>query len=107
MPIQTVYVLSQDDAESRSWLSFFRRHGASSLSSLTIERVYWLEGSFNLDRLMLLLVNPLYQTASPHSHLESSLGPIVEVAYRPGGAHMAAVAMCANYGIRSKPCPTA
>src|SRR5215472_3318477 len=42
-PIQTVFVQSQDDAEARSWLAWFRRHGYKELSNLLIERVYFLE----------------------------------------------------------------
>src|SRR6516164_6808553 len=83
MPIHTVYTLSNDDAEARNWLGFFRRHGATRLSNLVIERVFWLEGEIRLEKLMPLLVNPLYQTASPHPRLEVDHGPIVEIAYRP------------------------
>jgi phosphoribosylformylglycinamidine synthase len=83
MAIQAVFALSQDDPEARSWLGFLRQHGCSGLSHLIIERVFWLEGEFDRDRLMPLLVNPLYQVASDHSQLDSSLGPIVEIAYRP------------------------
>jgi phosphoribosylformylglycinamidine synthase subunit PurSL len=83
MPIQTVYTLSNDDAEARKWLSFFRHHGSTRLSNLLIERVYWLEGEIRLEKLIPLLVNPLYQTASSQSRLEVSHGPIVEIAYRP------------------------
>jgi phosphoribosylformylglycinamidine synthase len=50
---------------------------------LVIERVFWLEGSVNLDRLMPLLVNPLYQTPRDRSQLDPGLGPIIEIAYRP------------------------
>jgi phosphoribosylformylglycinamidine synthase II len=83
MAIQAVFALSQDDPEARSWLGFLRQHGCTGLSHLIIERVFWLEGEFDRDRLMPLLVNPLYQVASDHSQLDSSLGPIVEIAYRP------------------------
>ncbi len=83
MPIQTVYTLSSDDAEARNWLSFFRRHGSTGLSNLVIERVCWLEGEVRVDNLMVLLVNPLHQTASSHSRLDVSQGPVVEIAYRP------------------------
>jgi phosphoribosylformylglycinamidine synthase subunit PurSL len=83
MPIQAVYTLSKDDAEARSWLSFFRRHGYSKLSNLVIERVYWLEGKINVDRLLPLLANPLYQVTSSQTQLNPGSGPVVEVAYRP------------------------
>ena len=83
MAIQTVYTLSKDDPEARSWLAFLRRHGCAGLSNLVIERVYWLEGDISRDQLMPLLVNPLYQSASEHSQLDPSLGPVVEIAYRP------------------------
>jgi phosphoribosylformylglycinamidine synthase II len=83
MPIHSVYTLSRDDPEARNWLAFFRRHGYSALSGLTIERVFWLEGNVNLERLLPLLVNPLYQVSAPQSQLDPSRGPIVEIAYRP------------------------
>lgn len=82
MPIHTVYTLSKDDAEARSWLAFFRRHGYSRLQNLVIERVYWLEGEIQVDRLTPLLVNPLYQVASERTELQDQQGPIVEIAYR-------------------------
>jgi phosphoribosylformylglycinamidine synthase subunit PurSL len=83
MPIHTIYTLAKDDAEARSWLAFFRRHGYTRLASLAIERVFWLEGNINLERLVPLLVNPLYQTAAERSQLDPAQGPIVEIAYRP------------------------
>jgi phosphoribosylformylglycinamidine synthase len=83
MAIHAVYALSKDDPEARSWLSFFRHHGSARLSNLIIERVFWLEGAIDRERLMPLLVNPLYQVPSDHSQLEPSQGPIVEIAYRP------------------------
>lgn len=83
MPIHSVYSLSSDDSEARSWLAFFRRHGHTGLTNLIIERVYWLEGKVNVDKLMPLLVNPLYQRSSELSNLDPSRGPIIEIAYRP------------------------
>lgn len=83
MAIHSVYTLSKDDPEARNWLAFFRRHGYGKLSNLVIERVFWLEGEIQLDRLMPLLVNPLYQLAGENSQLDPSLGPVVEIAYRP------------------------
>jgi len=83
MSIYSVYTLWKDDPEAHSWLSFFHRHGYPNLENLVIERVFLLEGSVNLDRLMPLLVNPLYQTAAECSQLDPRLGPIVEIAYRP------------------------
>jgi phosphoribosylformylglycinamidine synthase len=83
MPIQSVYTLSKDDPEARSWLSFFHRRGYPQLKNLVIERVFWLEGSVILARLMPLLVNPLYQAPAERSQLDPGLGPIVEIAYRP------------------------
>jgi phosphoribosylformylglycinamidine synthase subunit PurSL len=83
MAVHSVYTLSKDDAEARSWLAFFRRHGHASLASLAIERVYWLEGAVSVERLLPLLVNPLYQTSSSHSQLDPARGPIIEIAYRP------------------------
>jgi phosphoribosylformylglycinamidine synthase len=83
MPIHAVYTLSHDDPEARNWLAFFHRQGFRRLKNLTIERVFWLEGQVRVERLMRLLVNPVYQQASPDSHLDPSRGPIVEIAYRP------------------------
>ena len=80
--IRSVYAVSRDDPEARSWLAFLRRHGHSLLANLLIERVYWLEGNVDLERLLPLLVNPLYQTSSERSQLDPARGPIVEVAYR-------------------------
>ena len=82
MPIHSVYTLSKDDAEARSWLGFFRRHGYTHLQNLIIERVYWLEGDIQIEKLMPLLVNPLYQVSSERTGLEDGQGPIVEIAYR-------------------------
>lgn len=83
MAIHAVFVLSKDDPEARSWLGFLRQHGCTALTNLIIERVYWLEGNIRLDRLMPLLVNPLYQAPARQSQLDARLGPIVEIAYRP------------------------
>jgi phosphoribosylformylglycinamidine synthase len=83
MAIHSIYTLSQDDPEARNWLSFFRRRGYSRLMNVLIERVVWLEGSFNLERLMPLLINPLYQVPAETSQLDPGQGPIVEIAYRP------------------------
>jgi phosphoribosylformylglycinamidine synthase II len=83
MAIHTVYALFKDDAEARNWLSFFRSHGCPNLGGLVIERVFWLEGEVKVDRLLPLLVNPLYQDASERTQLDPARGPIVEIAYRP------------------------
>src|SRR5947208_11023971 len=83
MAIHSVYTLSQDDPEARSWLAFLRRHGQPSLVNLLIERVFWLEGEIKVERLLPLIVNPLYQESSEQSQLDSIRGPIVEIAYRP------------------------
>jgi phosphoribosylformylglycinamidine synthase subunit PurSL len=83
MAIHSVYTLSKDDPEARNWLAFFHRHGYRQLANLVIERVFWLEGGVSVARLLALLVNPLYQTWSEQSQLDSSHGPIVEIAYRP------------------------
>jgi phosphoribosylformylglycinamidine synthase II len=83
MAIHTLYVLSRDDPEARGWLGFFRRHGHDRLTNFAIERVYRLEGEVDIGKLMALLVNPLYQTASERTQLDARQGPIVEIAYRP------------------------
>jgi phosphoribosylformylglycinamidine synthase subunit PurSL len=83
MLIHSIYTLSRDDAEARSWLAFLRRHGYRDLAHLVIERVYWLEGDVQTDRLLPLFANPVYQTASSRSSLDPTQGPVVEIAYRP------------------------
>jgi phosphoribosylformylglycinamidine synthase len=83
MAIRSIYTLSKDDPEARNWLSFFHRRGHTRLTNLIIERVFWLEGSFDLGRLMPLLVNTLYQVPAERSQLDPRQGPIVEIAYRP------------------------
>jgi phosphoribosylformylglycinamidine synthase subunit PurSL len=83
MPIHSVYTLSRDDPEARNWLAFFHRHGHSRLKNLTIERVFWLEGAVDVQKLLTLFVSPLFQTYSEASQLEAAHGPIVEIAYRP------------------------
>src|SRR5690348_16672472 len=83
MAIHTVYTLSKDDPEARNWVAFFHRHGYAHLSRVTIERVFWLEGDVNVNRLHPLLINPLYQVGSEHSQLDPAQGPVVEIAYRP------------------------
>jgi phosphoribosylformylglycinamidine synthase len=83
MAICSIYTLSQDDPEARNWLSFFQLRGYSKLTDVKIERVVWLEGSFSLERLMPLFINPLYQVPAETSQLDPQQGPIVEIAYRP------------------------
>ncbi len=83
MAIITLYVFSQDDPEARSWLAFLKRHGFANLRGLTMERVIRLEGRFNLERLMPLLINPLFQQSSSASVLNPESGPVLEIGYRP------------------------
>jgi len=83
MAIHSIYTISKDDPEARNWLSFFRRRGYTRLTNVLMERVVWLEGSFNLERLKPLLLNPLYQVGAETSQLDPQQGPIVEIAYRP------------------------
>lgn len=83
MAVHSVYTFLKDDPEARNWLAFFQSHGYSGLTNLVIERVFWLEGQVHVEKLMPLLVNPLYQVASEHSQLDPRQGPIVEIAYRP------------------------
>jgi phosphoribosylformylglycinamidine synthase len=83
MAIRCIYIISRDDADARNWLRFLRRHGYADLSGLVIERVFWLEGTVNAASLVPLVANPLYQSATAHSMLDPSAGPIVEIAYRP------------------------
>ncbi len=83
MAIHTVYTLFKDDPEARSWLGFFRSQGCTALNNLVIERVFWLEGNVKVERLLPLLVNPLYQVPAEQSQLDPGQGPIIEIAYRP------------------------
>jgi len=83
MAVHSIYTFSKDDPEARNWLAFFRRHGYMGLTNLVIERVFWLEGAVHVEKLLPLLVNPLYQVASEHTQLDPRQGPIVEIAYRP------------------------
>ena len=82
MAICSVYTRSTDDAEARSWLAFFRRHGHPTIANVVIERVFWLEGEVSVEKLLPLIVNPLYQESSERSQLDPTRGPIVEIAYR-------------------------
>jgi phosphoribosylformylglycinamidine synthase II len=82
MAIYSVYVSSRDDAEAHHWLTFFRRHGYKGLKGLVMERVYWLEGNLQPERLLPLLANSVYQSTSSQSRLKPSEGPILEIAYR-------------------------
>ncbi len=83
MAIHSVYMLSKDDAEARNELAFFRRHGCPGLTNLVIERVYWLEGEIDVEKLLPLIANPLYQVSAQNSQLDFAQGPIIEIAYRP------------------------
>ncbi|MGH9403056.1 MAG: phosphoribosylformylglycinamidine synthase subunit PurS [Terriglobia bacterium] len=83
MAIYSIYTQSRDDAEARNWLVFFRRRGHSQLTNLVIERVYWLEGRVDREKLLPLFANPVYQTASAQSLLDPAAGPVIEIAYRP------------------------
>lgn len=83
MAIHAIYTVSRDDAEARNWLGFLRRHGYPSLRDLAIERVCWLEGDVDVQALLPLVANPLYQTACERSMLDPARGPVVEIAYRP------------------------
>src|SRR5579863_2162408 len=83
MPIHSIFTVSNDDAEARSWCGFLRRHGYGALNELVIERVFWLEGAVDVKGLLPLLANPLYQTTANQSMLDPGRGPVVEIAYRP------------------------
>ena len=85
MAIHSIYTLSQDDPEARNWLGFFRRHGYTQLTNVMIERVVWLEGAFNLERLMPLLINPLYQVPAEASQLDPAAGTHCGDRLPPGG----------------------
>ncbi|MGH9407177.1 MAG: phosphoribosylformylglycinamidine synthase subunit PurS [Terriglobia bacterium] len=75
--------MSSDDAEARGWLAFLRRRGHRNLTDLRIERVYWLEGRVQVEKLIPLFANPVHQTASAESRLDPALGSIIEITYRP------------------------
>ena len=77
MAIHTVYTLFKDDPEARSWLGFFRSQGCTALNNLVIERVFWLEGNVKVERLLPLLVNPLYQVPAEQSQLNRAQFPCI------------------------------
>src|SRR5512140_3733452 len=96
MPVVSVYVQRRDDPEAAALEARLRRHGHSHLKSVEIERVYRLEydpgfaslaqatrGGVSVDALRPLLANPVFETLSLESRLDSARGPVVEVGYRP------------------------
>ncbi|MGE5530108.1 MAG: AIR synthase-related protein [Patescibacteria group bacterium] len=82
MSIQTIYIRRADDPEAAVLLARLRRRGYTALTGLSIERVYRLEGDFDLEALLPLLVNPVFENQSPRSRLVEREGPIVEIGYR-------------------------
>lgn len=82
MTIKRVYVRQADDPEATALLNFLKREGHSELKDVAIERVFWLEGSYDIQRLVPLLVNDVFERYSLESMLKPQDGPIFEIAYR-------------------------
>jgi phosphoribosylformylglycinamidine synthase II len=82
MAIQTLYVARRDDPEALALLARLQQNGYKALQGLSIERVYRLEGACDLDKLLPLFANPVFETWSQKSSLDPLDGAIVEVGYR-------------------------
>ncbi len=85
MAITTLYVCRKDDPEARRLLNRFRKQGYSGLTDIVIERVFYLEGLDSKDevqKLIPLFVNPVYETYSFESTLEPAEGEIIEIGYQ-------------------------
>lgn len=95
MPVVTIYVSRPDDPEAATLFRRLRHQGHETLRGVTIERVYRLEydpahatlvqasrGGVDVDALLPLLVNPVFESFSTTSLLDPEAGPIVEVGYR-------------------------
>ena len=82
MGVDAIYVLRADDPESEMLLKRLRSQGHQKLEGLVIERVYRLEGKYDLSALLPLFVNPVFEAYALASRLDPQDGPIVEVGYR-------------------------
>lgn len=81
MTLANLYIQYKQDPEADNLLHHLNTLGYN-LKGLRIERVIRLEGDFQVDALLPMLVNPLYQNSSRKSSLEASDGPILEVGYQ-------------------------
>ncbi len=80
--IQTLYVKRNDDPHGLTLLKQLKKEGYTELSDIIMERVFRLEGDFDIEGLIPLLVNPVFETYSNSSYLKQSKGPIFEVGYQ-------------------------
>jgi len=73
-----------EDPEADILLKRLHLEGFHKIRSLVIERVYRLEGITQemADRLKPLFCHPGFETASSHSTLKNSDGPVVEIGYQ-------------------------
>ncbi|MCX6377097.1 MAG: hypothetical protein NTU88_13870, partial [Armatimonadetes bacterium] len=81
MALANLYVQFKQDPEAENLLRGLKDLGYS-LSGLRIERVIRLEGTADVDKLLPMFVNPLYQTCSRESDLSPADGPIIEIGYQ-------------------------
>lgn len=81
MALANVYVQYKQDPEAENLLRHVRELGFN-VEGIRIERVIRLEGDLDVDKLLPLFVNPLYQTSSRESALNPSDGPIIEIGYQ-------------------------
>ncbi|MHB1458521.1 MAG: AIR synthase-related protein [Armatimonadota bacterium] len=81
MTLANLYIQYKQDPEADNLLHHLNTLGYN-LEGLRIERVIRLEGDFEVDALLPLLVNPLYQSFTRESSLTASDGPILEVGYQ-------------------------
>lgn len=81
MALANLYIQFIEDPEADNLLHHLKRLGYN-LFGLCIERVIRLEGDVEVDKLLPLFVNPIYQTYSYQSALDPEDGPIIEVGYQ-------------------------
>lgn len=86
MPIVTFYVTRPDDPEASTLFRRLVHQGYDRLQGVSLERVYRLEYAserdIDLDALLPLLVNPVFESGATTSRLDPAAGPIVEIGYR-------------------------
>ncbi len=81
MALANLYVQFKQDPEAENLLKGLKDLGYA-LDGLRIERVIRLEGSADVEKLLPMFVNPLYQSHSYSSALSASDGPIIEIGYQ-------------------------
>lgn len=81
MALANLYVQFKQDPEAENLLHHMRELGYK-LNGIRIERVIRLEGEVQPEELLSLFVNPLYQTCSKQTALNSEDGPIIEIGYQ-------------------------